>query len=227
MDPKAISELNLNQLQKDNNDLGFCVSSDETTVYIAGGQGGLFIVDITNKLQTQVVSQIPSMFAISCQVRGQFLFLADLYEGFFIYNVNNSFKPYKVIQMDFIKSFQPVEVTQDGLSFGKWISFFYRCIKLEQSYDSFIFHISFISSYRLRFDVNEEYLLVSNHLRRVLIFDIKDRTNIQLRLKQNPSFITRDCIMSYDRKALYVADGFFGLYYAEIQDLFSIPKSSK
>ncbi|KAL4459833.1 hypothetical protein ABPG74_003359 [Tetrahymena malaccensis] len=230
MDPKAISELNLNLLQKDNNALAFCISSDETTVYIAGGQGGLFIVDITNMLQTYVVFQIPSMFAISCQVRGVFLFLADLYDGFFIYNIRNSLKPQKVAQMDFIKSFQSVEVTWDGLyafllANGQVFSIDVSNQSNPKIVSSFTQVLS-QNSYRLRFDVNEEYLLVSNHMMGVQILDIRDRTNIQLRLNQNPSFITWDCIMTYDRQALYVADGFFGLFYAEVQGLFTIPKSS-
>lgn len=90
--PSSIAAINLKKTS-DATPLSMCVDNFDQFIYVAGAKGGLFIIDLANPESPVPVGHIQTDHASHCQINDNNLFIADQFQGFFIYDVTDKSAP--------------------------------------------------------------------------------------------------------------------------------------
>lgn len=69
-------------------------------------------------------------------------------------------------------------------------------------------------------------MTVSNHIMGVYILDVREKSNMILRANKNPNFVTWDSEFTPNQRYIYAVDGYYGLFIADVNAMFSFPIGS-
>ncbi|KAL4459830.1 hypothetical protein ABPG74_003356 [Tetrahymena malaccensis] len=222
--PNPISYLDFKE-HNDSTAIQNCISDEENYAYITSTQKGVYVIDLSNLQNPQVISTAYSMYAYGCQVAKNYLFIADLQQGLVIYDVKDKFSPQLIsisslTQNDLQPSFQFVLVSQDlnyvfCASYGFILTYQITNIEKPQLLQLPKDFVQAPLSYTLRYDSSKRFIALANHISGVTILDISNVEGQYIRSVSNPKLQVCDVAFSQNSIALFVLDSFSGLYYAD------------
>ncbi|EAR90810.2 hypothetical protein TTHERM_00141180 (macronuclear) [Tetrahymena thermophila SB210] len=227
-EPNPILDFNLFNLKGQNTYLSV-LSEDNQYAFISAREGGVYIISLANILQTTIVGNIAALQAQYLQVKKNILFIGDLLDGVVIYDISNITNPVLLSKWQLYLHIQALEITSDSnylFALGNGIIF---CIDISDPKNPKTISKNGIpsgESYRVRLSPDETHICVSNALAGIQIIDVRQKQQIIIRVNQNPAFVFWDCLFTPDQTSIYSVDAYYGLFYSNVQSVFSQPIGS-
>ncbi|KAL4471731.1 hypothetical protein ABPG74_008624 [Tetrahymena malaccensis] len=226
--PNPITDINIFKQKKQNTYLTD-ISDDNQFAFTSARDGGVFIISLANIIQPTIIYNIPTIQSQYLFVKKNVLFVGDLSDGLLMYNISDPYNPSLISKWQVYMHIQSVAATQDlkyAFALGSGIVFCIDISDLKNPLTLSKAGVPSSGSMRLKLSSDETHLCVSNLLYGFQIIDVRQKQNILLRVNQNPAFVVWDCMFTPDLTSIYVLDGYYGIFYASVESIFSLPEAS-